>query len=55
MKKRACACVCRKKAVSLQPILKIERKPHPGSSTDGHWQSDRAELFTRSREVKGER
>ncbi len=25
------------------------KKPHPGSSTDGHRQSDRAELFTRSR------
>ena len=24
------------------------KKPHPGSSTGGHRQSDRAELFTRS-------
>ena len=29
MKKRACACVCQKKVLSLQPILKIEKETNP--------------------------
>ena len=29
MKKRACACVCQKKVVPLQPVFEFKRKPHP--------------------------
>ena len=30
MKKRACACVCQKKVVPLQPVFELRRKHHLG-------------------------
>ena len=38
MKKRACACVCQKKVVPLQPVFELRRKqtpPRPSPQGEG--------------------